>query len=437
MLKTQTYKNMKDSGVEWLGEIPAYWELTRLGTRFKERKEKVSDTDYPPLSVTKNGIVPQLANAAKTNDGDNRKLVRSGDFVINSRSDRKGSSGISDRDGSVSLINIILEPQDITPRYCHYLLKSYSFIEEFYRMGHGIVADLWTTRYDEMKAVMMGIPPLPEQIAIAAFLDKKVAQIDAAVSIKQKQIALLKERKQILIQNAVTQGLNPNTPMRDSGVEWIGKIPRHWEMPKTKFLTKFILDGTHGSYPRVNEGFRLLSVRNIVNDTFIFRDDDSKVTTKHFKEISAKFLIREGDIQLAIVGATLGKVALTPKFSEKIVTQRSVCTIRTKQDRCLNSYMNYFMKSFSFQSYLWNSTSFSAQPGVYLGTIQNSYIPLPRINEQTAIVIHIEKESAKIDQAINLNQQQIEKLKEYKATLINSAVTGKIKVVDSSEGERA
>ncbi|MEO6832572.1 MAG: hypothetical protein ABI169_10225, partial [Chitinophagaceae bacterium] len=159
------YPAYKDSGVEWLGEVPEHWELIRLGTRFEERRTKVSDKDFPPLSVTKNGILPQLDNAAKSNDGDNRKLVKNGDFVINSRSDRKGSSGIAKADGSVSLINIVMEPRGINSIFCNYLLKSYVFVEEFYRMGHGIVADLWTTRYDEMKSITLGIPPLPEQTA--------------------------------------------------------------------------------------------------------------------------------------------------------------------------------------------------------------------------------------------------------------------------------
>ena len=230
------YDAYKDSGVEWLGEVPEHWDLTRLGTRFKERKTKVSDKDFPPLSVTKNGTVPQLASAAKSNDGDNRKLVKEGDFVINSRSDRKGSSGIAYQDGSVSLIYIVMEPLDIHPIYCNYLLKSYNFIEEFYRMGHGIVADLWTTRYDEMKVIMVGIPPLPEQTKIAQFLDDKTIKIDEAIAIKDQQIQLLKERKQILIHKAVTQGLNPNVTLKDSGVEWIGKIPVGWEVKRIKHL---------------------------------------------------------------------------------------------------------------------------------------------------------------------------------------------------------
>nr|MCR5455367.1 restriction endonuclease subunit S [Bacteroidales bacterium] len=138
------YDSYKKSGVKWLGEIPSHWEVKRLASFFTERRVKVSDKDYEPLSVTKLGIFPQLENVAKTNDGDNRKLVKKGDFVINSRSDRKGSSGVSNLDGSVSLINIVLEPRKtIVPSFVNYLLKSYRFVEEYYRNGHGIVADLW------------------------------------------------------------------------------------------------------------------------------------------------------------------------------------------------------------------------------------------------------------------------------------------------------
>ena len=168
----QRYSEYKDSGVQWLGEIPSHWEVKRLASFFSERRVKVSDKDYPPLSVTKLGIFPQWENVAKTNDGDNRKLVRKGDFVINSRSDRKGSSGVSDRDGSVSLINIVLKPRKVIHvGYSNYLLKSYKFIEEYYRNGRGIVADLWTTRFDEMKMIKLAIPTLIEQEAISNYLD--------------------------------------------------------------------------------------------------------------------------------------------------------------------------------------------------------------------------------------------------------------------------
>jgi type I restriction enzyme S subunit len=136
-----------------VAHAPDDWPIKRLGELFRERKEKVSDKEFAALSVTKSGIVPQLETAAKTDDGNNRKGVRAGDFVINSRSDRKGSGGLSELDGSVSLINIVLEPLRILPRFAHHLLRSPAFQEEFYRWGRGIVADLWTTRFTEMKNI--------------------------------------------------------------------------------------------------------------------------------------------------------------------------------------------------------------------------------------------------------------------------------------------
>lgn len=158
--KYQTYPAYKDSGVEWLGEVPEHWEIKRLGQFFEERREKVSDKNYAALSVTMKGIVPQLENAAKSDDGDNRKLVLKDDFVINSRSDRKGSSGVSPYDGSVSLISIVLKPKRIQPAFVHHLFRSYPFQEEFYRYGKGIVADLWSTNSSEMKSIL--IPEMPE-----------------------------------------------------------------------------------------------------------------------------------------------------------------------------------------------------------------------------------------------------------------------------------
>lgn len=233
----QRYDTYKDSGVKWLGEIPSHWEVKRLASYFTERRVKVSDKEYEPLSVTKLGVFPQWENVAKTNDGDNRKLVKKGDFVINSRSDRKGSSGVADRDGSVSLINIVLKPRNtIRADFSNYLLKSYKFIEEYYRNGRGIVADLWTTRYDEMKMIKLAVPPLEEQAAIANYLDTATSKIDAAIAQQQKMIDLLNERKQIIINRAVTRGLNPNARMKDSGVEWIGEVPEHWKLLPYRYL---------------------------------------------------------------------------------------------------------------------------------------------------------------------------------------------------------
>ena len=175
------YDFYKPTGVSWIPFIPKGWNMVKINDLFVERREKVSDQDFAPLSVTKFGILPQLETAAKTKDGDNRKKVCKGDFVINGRSDRRGSSGISPLDGSVSLINIVLRPRTGTTYYFHYLLRSHTFIEEFYRNGRGIVADLWTTRYSEMKNIYVPVPTYEEQIAIVDYLNWKNATFNQII----------------------------------------------------------------------------------------------------------------------------------------------------------------------------------------------------------------------------------------------------------------
>ena len=195
---------MKDSGIAWIGQIPEHWEVNKIRSHFKERRTKVSDKDYPALSVAREGIVPQLDTAVKTDNGDNRKLVLKNDFVVNSRSDRKGSCGVSDYVGSVSLISIVLEPHDINPQYVHYLFRSNNYVEEFYRNGRGIVADLWTTRYSEMRNIFIPIPPVSEQKDIVSAINSLNNKIETLTSELTTQIDHLKELKQRIISDVVT-----------------------------------------------------------------------------------------------------------------------------------------------------------------------------------------------------------------------------------------
>jgi len=200
---------MKDSGISWIGEIPEHWEVKKIGSLFVERREKVSDKEFPALSVSKQGVTPQLDTAVKTDNGDNRKKVCKNDFVVNSRSDRKGSCGVSPYTGSVSLINIVLSPREnIEVQYFHHLFRSNNYIEEYYRIGRGIVADLWTTRYSEMRNIFVPLPPKDEQQAIVAYIEEKCEKIDKLASELQSEIDYLKEYKQRLIADCVTGQVN-------------------------------------------------------------------------------------------------------------------------------------------------------------------------------------------------------------------------------------
>lgn len=205
---------MKPSGLRWVPNIPEHWNVGRVRNYFNFRNEKVSEIDSPPLSVTKNGVVPQMENVAKSMaEGDTRKKVCKNDFVVNSRSDRKGSCGTSPLDGSVSLIYIVLEPTHIDPAFANYYFRCNDWIEEFYRNGKGIVADLWTTNYSAMRNIEIAVPEISEQNEIAAYLDDKCGKIDAIVEKIETKIERLKQLKRSLINEVVTGQRAINTSL--------------------------------------------------------------------------------------------------------------------------------------------------------------------------------------------------------------------------------
>lgn len=205
---------MKPSGLRWVPNIPEHWNVGRVRNYFNFRNEKVSEIDSPPLSVTKNGVVPQMENVAKSMaEGDTRKKVCKNDFVVNSRSDRKGSCGTSPLDGSVSLIYIVLEPTHIDPAFANYYFCCNDWIEEFYRNGKGIVADLWTTNYSAMRNIEIAVPEISEQNEIAAYLDDKCGKIDAIVEKIETKIERLKQLKRSLINEVVTGQRAINTSL--------------------------------------------------------------------------------------------------------------------------------------------------------------------------------------------------------------------------------
>ena len=420
----ERYREYKESGVKWLGEIPSHWEVKRLGSFFSERKEKVSDQDYAPLSVTKQGIFPQLENVAKTNDGDNRKLVKEGDFVINSRSDRKGSSGVSELDGSVSLINLVLQPRKtIFGPFCNYLLKSYGFIEENYRNGRGIVADLWTTRYNEMKMIKVAMPSLEEQKTISSYLDSATSEIDKAIAMQQKMIDLLNERKQIIIQNAVTKGLNENVEMKESGVEWIGRIPKHWEVRKIKTVAnfnplpqrKFQQDEIVGYLPMERLGLGSMNPSEI----------------SYGKMPVGLNYIEDGDVVIAKVTPCFenGKIAIAKNL-------KNGCAFGTSE---IYVYRPIKIDSVFLLYSLQNEQLKNKCASTMMGTgglkrvnasfAKNVYITFPPTEkEQNEIGLFLENKISTFNKTIENIQRQITLLQERKQIIINEVVTGKVRV---------
>lgn len=415
------YQSYKDSGTEWLGKIPSHWKVNRIASYFTERKTKVSDKDYAPLSVTKMGILPQLENVAKTDDGDNRKLVKKNDFVINSRSDRRGSSGVSSLDGSVSLINIVLEPkQGISPGYCNYLLKSYAFIEEFYRNGHGIVADLWTTRYDEMKTIKICIPTYQEQERISSYLDAATAKIDEAIAQQQRMIDLLNERKRIILANAVARGISEVESVKDSGVSYLGFIPNNWSVIALNYL---------GSYSKKTVNPSELPNTELLEYSMPAFDNGRVPHTVNSKDLdSAKTRLSESTLLINKLNVHKERIWFVENPSENSVASTEFIPIRIHSAN--PKFIEYALQNHRITSYLIANSNgaTNSQKRVSPDTILGLKLAMPSIDEQERIVKYLDGVYEPFKKGLDACQSVVASLQERKQIIINDVVTGKVKV---------
>ena len=423
-------REMINSGIHWIGEIPKGWNINTIGNLYTLRNEKVSDKDFAPLSVTKKGIVPQLETAAKTDDGDNRKLVRVGDFAINSRSDRRGSCGISAYDGSVSLINTVMTPRgEMSPNYYNWLFHTELFADEFYKWGHGIVDDLWTTRWQEMKKISIVSPSLAEQQKIAEFLDRKCCEIDEMIGLQEQIIEELKAYKQSVITEAVTKGLNPAAPMRDSGIEWIGSIPEHWVVSKLNYFVSKIGSGstpTGGSEVYTNSGVKFLRSQNVYFDGF--KLDEIVYITDKIDESMKGTRVLEGDVLLNITGGSIGRCYFVDSSLGRANVNQHVSIIRPN-NKTNTKYLKYFLQSEVGQIQIQMLQTGGNREGLSAAALKEfRFLSLP-LSEQQAIANYLEEKCADIDSLIQTKQEKIDSLKEYKKSIIYEYVTGKKEVV--------
>lgn len=415
---------MKDSGIEWLGSIPDCWEIGRIGQLYTERKEKVSDVDYAPLSVTMKGVLPQLATAAKTDAHDDRKLVRKGDFAINSRSDRRGSCGLSPVDGSVSLINTILMPRsEMHPGYYNWLFHSTMFADEFYKWGHGIVDDLWTTGWQDMKRISVPLPPYHDQERISAFLDKECARINAVIEQTRTSIEEYKALKQSIITEAVTKGIRPNRPMKDSGVEWLGDIPEDWNISKVKYVSIF---QPSCDTSELNENSEITYTPMDCIKSGYFINNSAK-----FGTVAASLTpYLNGDIVIAKVTPCFenGNIAIMEKLysgfglgsSELFVLRPTGINTR---------YLFYWLQNNKFKpAACATMTGTGGLKRVSPYFIRNSAVTLPNSAEQQEIVVYLDEKVKTVNMLIKKKEKYLAELENYKKSLIYEYVTGKKEV---------
>lgn len=415
MTPAKGYTEMKDSRADWIGKIPATWDVSKIGTLYTQRNEKVSDKDYPPLSVTMKGILPQLATAAKTDDGDNRKLVRVGDFAINSRSDRRGSCGISPYDGSVSLINTILvSRKKMHPGYYDWLFHTTLFADEFYKWGHGIVDDLWTTRWQEMKRILVPVPPYETQSAIASYLDAQCAKIDEIIAQAKASIEDYKQWKASIIYEAVTKGLDPNVEMKDSGIPCVDKVPKHWTV--TRF-GKIAAVKSNLVNPKDYQSYKQISPENIEKGSGVLLD---YVTVEESGVISGNHLFYKGQILYSKIRPTLNKVIIAPFDG---LCSADMYPIDT--DHC-SRFILYLMLSAYFNEQVALVTGNRVKmPKINQNELSQIMVAIPSDTEEQQIAKYLDLSCSQIDVLIKEKQSLIDDLESYKKSLIYEVVTGK------------
>ena len=414
---------MKDSGVDWIGCIPEEWETGRISQLYTERKEKVSDRDYEPLSVTMKGILPQLATAAKTDAHDDRKLVKKGDFAINSRSDRRGSCGISGYDGSVSLINTILKPHNnMNAGYYNWLFHSSMFSDEFYKWGHGIVDDLWTTGWQDMKKIAIPLPPINEQERISSFLDQKCEYVDSVISKTSKTLEEYRILRQAVITQAVTRGVRGKRSMKDSNVDWLGKCPVDWDIHRIANLYEERSENGEADLPilqvSINTGISDHEIADKDLDRVFVRSEDRTKYKRVYPGDLAYNMMRawQGAFGAVRVDGMISPayVVAKPKDSVQIDSRYMEALLRTPE--AIEEMHRYSRGIADFRLRL------------YWPEFKNIRVCFPSYEEQVEIADYIDENTSAIDRLIQKKEQYLVELETMKKSLIYEYVTGKKEV---------
>lgn len=413
-------ENIMKRSPEWIGEIPDTWELTDIGRIYEERKEKVKESEFKPLSVTMNGIVPQLASAVKAAVDSERKLVRAGDFVINSRSDRKGACGVSKTDGSCSVINIVIHPhKGIIGDYFNYVLLSERFPFEFYRWGHGIASDLWTTRWSEMKKIQLPLPPEEEQKKIVSYIDEKCKEIDKMIATISDSIDEYKLLRQEIIEQAITKGIDSGLEYKESGDNAIGLIPVNWNMTKIKrlFLIKKDIAG--------EEGHQVLSI----TQKGIIPKDISKNEGQMAADYSSYQLVNQGDYAMNHMDLLTGWVDISDY--DGVTSPDYRVFVLKDNERNNKKYYLYVMQMCYFKQIFYSLAQGVSEFGrcrLQADKFLHYEVVQPPYEEQCEIAEYLDEKISKIDEIISQKESMIEKLKAYKSAMIFDYVTGKKEV---------
>ncbi|CAI1046438.1 Type I restriction enzyme EcoKI specificity protein [Serratia marcescens] len=434
MAKYKAYPEYKDSGVEWLGDIPGHWKTISISRLFS-RIKRTGYTEKELLSVYRDyGVIPKSSrddnNNKPSEDLSPYQLVQPNDLVMNKMKAWQGSIAISEYEGIVSPAYFVYQPNNSLfelahPKYVHYLLRNPIYVTQYLSRSKGIRVNQWDLDPDEFRNIELLLPSKVEQEKIYNFLDHETAKIDKLIEKQQQLIELLKEKRQAVISHAVTKGLNPDVPMKDSGVEWLGEIPSHWEMKRLAYLGS-ARNGLTYSPENITDqesGTLVLRSSNIRNSSLCF-DDNVYVNSS----IPEQFLVKENDLLICSRNGSrnlIGKNALISKDAAGMAFGAFMAIFRSQ----INTYIFWVLNSplFDYQS---GSFLTSTINQLTIGNLNSMKVPVPTFKEQKEIVRYLSKKNNDFIELINKVNNSIALLQERRTALISAAVTGKIDVRD-------
>ena len=406
----ERYSEYKDSGAQWLGKIPKHWDVIKAKYLWNEVFSFSENGSENLLSVSQYEGVTQAKNESRSESLKGYKKVAKDNLVINIMLAWMGGLGVSEYNGIVSPAYCVYRlKKAANPKFMHYLYKTPMYLAEFARHSTGVIPSRWRMYTDDFGQVLTLIPPIDEQDKIVSYLDKVTSKIDEAIVQQQKMIDLLNERKQIIINNAVTKGLNPDAPMKDSGVDWIGEIPEHWELKQYRHLFHNL------DYLRKPITADLRSRNNPLYDYYGASGIIDKID--HFNIEDKVLLIAEDGANLL-----LRNLPLIYKAEGRFWVNNHAHILKPIKDDY--DFLAYVMESTDYTLYITGS----AQPKLSQANLNAVKLPIPPLYEQLKIVEHIKAKTEGIDFSIYNAKRMLTLLQERKQIIINDVVTGKVKV---------
>lgn len=429
------YPEYKDSWVEWLGEVPAHWSIARGRTLFEIKKRIVGELGFDVLAVTQRGLRIKDIDGNEgqlSMDYSKYQLVEVGDFAMNHMDLLTGYVDMASCEGVTSpdyRVFAVRDTSTVDPAFMLRALQNGYHMRLFFPFGQGSShLGRWRLPTDEFKEFSWPVPPRAEQTAIAAFLDRETAKIDALVAEQVRLIELLKEKRQAVISHAVTKGLDPSVPMKDSGVEWLGEVPAHWEVRPIRRASTFVTSGPRGWSDFISEEGTLFVQSGDL-------DDEQNVLWQSAKRVSlnqadlaetTRTRLLEGDVVVCITGAKTGNVAIVRDVTEPAHINQHLCLIRPTSD-VRAAFMGRYLASETGQRFLLLA-QYGLKQGLGLDDIKSVSMPVPPVDEQEEIALTIDHWSGQMNQLMSHAQTVIALLQERRAALISAAVTGQIDV---------